>query len=112
MIEGVGDAVVKGGQTFSVDAGADDRHVGFGKATREVLVEDVKSSRRGMVEAGKTVELAYSILDVHSQLLVVRTISVELAHSGCQGLQAAVEWRAVDDIDGGIQLGDVLGQFL
>lgn len=65
-----------------------------------------------MVEAGKTVEFADSVLDMHLQLLVLRTVRVEFAHSGCQGLQAAVEWGAVDDIDRRIQLRYVFGQFL
>ena len=112
MIEGVGDAVVKRGQALTVDTRADDRHVGLGEAIREVLVENIKSSGRGVVEAGKTVEFADSVFDVHSQLLVTGTVCVEFFHGGFQCLQAAVEGRAVDDIDRRIQLGDVLCQFL
>jgi len=112
MIEGVGDAVVERGQALAINTGADDRHVGLGKTIREVLVKNIKSSGRGMVEAGKAVEFTDSVFDVDSQLLVTGTICVEFFHGGFESLQAAIEGRAVDDIDRRIQLGDVLCQFL
>jgi hypothetical protein len=91
MVKGVGNAVVKGGQAFSVDTGTNDRHVSLSKATREVFMENIKSRGRGVVEAGKAVEFADSVFDVDTQLLVVGTVRVKLAHSGCQSLQAAIE---------------------
>jgi len=112
VIEGVGDAVVERGQALAINTRADDRHVGLSKAAREVLVENIKSSGRGVIEAGKTVEFTDSVFDVHSQLLVTGTICVEFVHGGFESLQAAIEGRAVDDIDRRVQLGDVLGQFL
>jgi len=101
--ETVRDAVVELGNTLALCAGDDDG-VLFGVQVREVRVQDVDAGGTGVVEAGETVEFADARFDVDADFGVGSLpAGGEGVGVGGQGLEAAVEGGAVDEIDGWVE---------
>lgn len=107
MLEAVGYTIVKLRYALALRTGNNGR--GFRSLqVIEMLVEFRNVRRGGMIESCKAIELAHARLDIDANGLAS-------GQSGCEGfqsLQAAVEGRAVDQIDSGIDGQEVLAQLL